>query len=247
MKKLSYWAKQNTWKARLIIIAVHLLLITLAWFTGKNFLDIGIELPGFMLYLFLFVYLVAVFTYPSVKRTTRKNYLSVYYKQKACDFLLAASTFGMILVLAGNKNLPAQLFQPLVGSTVSISTSENKTAAEILESLKYRDKSTLTRPEKRVLKQEFKNQLKIYAAAKLSGNKKASGEAGLIILAIIAALGLLYLVAALSCTLSCNGSDGAAIAVVLLGTAAIVLGLVFVIRGINKRSRRKIETQAPEK
>jgi hypothetical protein len=247
MKKLSYWAKQNIWKARLIIITAHLLLIVLAWFTGKKFLSIGIELPGFMLYLFLFVYLAAVFTYPSLKRTARNKYGAFYYKQKACDFMLAASTFGMILVLAGNKNLPAQLFQPLVGSTVSISTTENKTAAEILESLKYRDKSTLTRPEKRILKQEFKNQLKIYAAAKLSGNKKASGEAGLIILAIIAALGLLFLVASLSCSLSCNGSDGAAIAVVLLGTAAIVLGLVFVIRGINKRSRRKIETLVPEK
>lgn len=247
MKKLSYWAKQNKWKARLIIIAAHLLLIVLALFTGKKFLSIGIELPGFMLYLFLFVYLAAVFTYPSVKKTVQKKYGSYYFKQKACDFMLAASTFGMILVLAGNKSLPAQLLQPLAGSTVSISTAENKTAAEILASLKYRDKSTLTRSEKRILKQEFKNQLKIYAAAKLSGNKKASGDAGLIILAIVAALGLLYLVAALSCTLSCNGSDGAAVAVVLLGTAAIVLGLIFVIRSINRKSRRKPETLVPEK
>ena len=159
--------------------------------------------------------------------------------------MLAATTFCMIVILAGNNSIPSQIFQPLLGSTVSNSTKENKTVEEILASLKYRDKSTLTRQEKKILKQEFKNQLKIYTVAKLSGNKGDAGDAGLIILAIVAALGLLYLVAALSCSLSCNGSDGAAVAVVVLGTAAIVLGLVFVIKSINRKSRSKVETQAP--
>ena len=88
------------------------------------------------------------------------------------------------------------------------------------------------------MKQEFKTQLKNYVAAKLSGNKAGGDRAGLIILAIIGALGLLYLLAALSCGIACNGAEGLAIAVLILGTAGIIWGLIAVIRAI-KRGRKK--------
>lgn len=246
MRKLSVWAKRNKWKARITIIVSHLVLILLAWYTGNRLSAMGNEPPAFLVYIFAIIYFVAVFAYPSAKNKTRVNAASLYIKQKLCDFTLAATTFCMIMVFAGNSGVLQPLFQSSLASSVSVTTNkENKTAAEILASLKYRDKSTLTRQEKRILKQEFKTQLKIYTVAKLSGDKRASGEAGLIILAIVAALGLLYLVAALSCSLSCNGSEGAATVVAVLGVAAVIVGLVFVIRSINRKSNRKIETQTP--
>ena len=247
MKKLSVWAKQNKWKARFIIVISHLALILLAWYTGNLLASMGQELPSYLIYLFALIYFAAVFAYPSIKNKTRANSSSFYIRQKLCDFTLAAATFCMVMMLAGNNRISLTLFPSSFASNISVTTKnkEDKTAAEILASLKYRDKSTLTRQEKRILKQEFKNQLKIYTVAKLSGNKKGAGGAGLIILAIIAAVGLLYLVAALSCSLSCNGSEGAAAAVAILGVAAVIVGLVFVIRSINRKSNKKIETQAP--
>ena len=99
----------------------------------------------------------------------------------------------------------------------------------------------MTRAEKRILKAEFKKQLKIWTLAKISGDKEEGDKAGLLILAIVGAAGLFFLVAALSCSLACNGSDAAAIVVLLLGTAAIVLGLLAVIRSINRKKRQKTE------
>jgi hypothetical protein len=149
-----------------------------------------------------------------------------YIRQKSCDFLLAASTFCMLLCLA-NKNTGSVYFSPSASASSGINIKETKkpTAAEILASLAYRDKSTLTRSEKRILKQEFKTQLKNYAIAKLSGNQAEGDRAGLIILAIIVALGLLYLVAALSCGIACNGSGGVAYSRPLSGNSRHYLGV----------------------
>jgi len=74
-----------------------------------------------------------------------------------------------------------------------------------------------------------------YTKAKLKGDKTTGEEIALIILTCIAAVGLLYLVAALACTLSCNGSDAAAIIVAVLGTVAVIWGAVAVIRSINRK------------
>ena len=59
------------------------------------------------------------------------------------------------------------------------------------------------------------------------------------ILAIIGALGLFLVVAALACGLGCNGSGTGAIAVAVLGTAAIVFGLIAVIRAIQRKGNKQ--------
>lgn len=246
MRKLSFWAKQNPWKARIIIIISHILLTILALFTGRQLLSLGMGIPAWLLYLFALIFITVVFIYPS-KHVWAGCRTAFYIKQKVCDFALAAATFLMFLVLGNNQGEVTQLFSASLASVVTVpAVKEKPTAAEILESLKHRDKSTLTRTEKRILKQEFKKQLKVYAVSTLKGDKDAAGQAGLIILAVIAAVGLLYVVAAISCNLSCNGSEGGAAVVALLGTAAVVLGLILVIRAISRKNRRKRETQAPD-
>ena len=56
----------------------------------------------------------------------------------------------------------------------------------------------------------------------------------LIILCILIAIGLLLLVAGLSCNLSCSGSEGAATVVLIFGTGLIIFLLVKVIKRINR-------------
>ncbi len=246
MKQLSLWAKKNPRKARLIIIVSHILILLLAWFTGSEISGLSDRLPVYLKIIFVLVFIIAAFTYPIRKSTPRYSYA----KQKTCDFLLALSTFGMVMGIAASGDISFGSLSPLYASTPSAINNNKKdpTAEQILASLKYRDKSSLTRAEKRILKAEFRKQLKIWTLAKVTGNKEEGDKAGLLILAIVAAVGLFFLVASLSCSLSCNGSDAAAIVVLLLGTAAIVLGLLAVIRSINKKKRQKTETKtvAPE-
>jgi hypothetical protein len=151
----------------------------------------------------------------------------------------------MVTGIAASGDISFGSLSPLFASTPSAINNNKKdpTAEQILASLKYRDKSSLTRLEKRILKAEFKKQLKVWTLAKITGKKEEGDKAGLIILAIIGAIGLFFLVASLSCSLSCNGSDAAAVAVLLLGTAAIVLGLIAVIRSINRKKRKPVETK----
>jgi hypothetical protein len=243
MRRLSYWAKRNPWKSRIIIIISHLLLMLLGWYTGTAFFAMDISLPAYLLVFFILYYIAAVFMYPSKEEKKLRNGRWLYIKQKACDFSLAAAAYGMMVCISNKPGGFFQNFQTVSGSSIIKSSplKEKPTATEILESLKYRDKSTLTHEEKRILKKEFKVQLKNYVVAKLKGNKGEGDNALLIILAIIAALGIVYLVAALSCSLSCNGNEGAAILVVILGIAAIGLGLYFVIRAINRGSKKKPE------
>jgi hypothetical protein len=73
-------------------------------------------------------------------------------------------------------------------------------------------------------------------------NDPSKGEKVLlVILSILVALGLLYLVAALSCSIACSGSEAIALLVAIGGTAGVILLLIFVIRAIYGKRRKKKE------
>jgi cadmium resistance protein CadD (predicted permease) len=242
MRKISYWAKRNPRNARVIIIISHVLILLLAWYTGTKFINVEIFLPGYLLLVFIILYGVAVIVYPRKKERNFFNRRFFYIKQKTCNFFLAFAAYGMIICIA-NGNVRNQIVQPAFGITAASTVIDKikPTAAEILASLKYRDKKTLSREEKRILKKEFRLQLKNYVIAKVTGNKRDGEEAGLILLSIVGALGLLFLVTALACNLSCNGYDGAAAIVGILGVAGIIIGLIVVIKAINRKAKKKKE------
>ncbi len=239
MKKLSFWARENPWKARIIIVLLHFVLIILALFTGDTLSAIGIQLPAWSITLFLSLFILAAIFYPSRhKRNLIKKDL-YYIRQKSCDFLLAATGFCMMLCLANKNNGMVNYFQAASASSVISMEKEKPTAQQILASLQFRDKSTLTRSEKRILKKEFRVQLKNYVIATVKGNKAQANSALLIILAIVVALGVLILLAGICCSISCSGSAGLAIALFILGTAGIIWGLISVIRSINRKGKSK--------
>lgn len=239
MRKLSFWAAANPWISRVIIATAHIFLIFLGCFTGIELRDSGFLVPGLMLPAIIVLYFFTVYYYPRKEHKHKIGKNLFYKKQKICDFLLAAAAWGMVICISNNENVRTGIFTNLNASEYIAPKKIDPRATEILNSLQYRDKKSLSRSEKRILKKEFFSQLKTYAKAKLTGDKTGEGNAAIIILAIIAAVGLLYLVAALSCTLSCNGSDAAAIIVLLLGIAGIVIGLVFFFKGLKKKKEKK--------
>jgi len=243
MRKISLWATHHRFPAITFVVIIKLLLAFIAFYIGSSLVDLNIYIPFIVFIVALTVLIAAAFLYPSDKlRGSGKKY--AYTRQKSCDFIIAACSFIMIGTLVNNN-------MPIPGTTISyasnVVSTTTPTAEEILASLQYRDKSTLTKQEKRILKQEFKRQLKLYVVAKLKKDKDGGAKTAKIILTIVVALGLLYLVAALACSLSCNGSDAAAVIVGILGLALIIWGLVVVIRRIVKGPRKKQPEPAIEK
>ena len=234
MRKISLWAKHHRVEAIVSIVAIKLVLAVIAFYIGSALLEMNFRIPVAVCIIALIVLAVAAWLYPS-RRLTHFSKKQFYLRQKSCDFIIGACSFVMIGSLV-NNNLP---LPGAVSFASNVITQSTPTAEEILASLQYRDKSSLTRQEKRILKEEFKKQIKIYAVAKITGNKDGASKAVFIILTIIAAIGLLTLLAALACSLSCNGSDVAAVIVGVLGAAAIIWGTIVLVNRISRGPKKK--------
>ena len=247
MRSLSLWARANPWTSRLLIIGGQILTTTLAIWIGKAFSEKNISLGAGLLYLLLIALFITILIYPGREQRKRLHYLVAYRWQKSCDFALLFISFWMIVCLSNQAGQSTGVLDSNTFAAQGVSATQKgktPTAEEILASLKYRDKSTLTKAEKRILRKEFKKQVKIYIKAKLSGNKDQADQTFLIILAIAAAVGLFILLTALACSVSCGGAEGLAIALMIIGTGAIVIGTVFLIRAIQGGRTRPTKTPA---
>ena len=235
MRKISFWAKHHRYPAIASIIVIKLILAALAIFIGRTLLGMEVHIPTWVIFIAVFLFILAGSLYPFRKSTTQpKNRL--YIRQKICDFVLGFSIF-LFFTTSSNNSLILSYSNSALASTTA--TANKPTAADILASLQYRDKHDLSRQEKRILRKEFKKQLGIYVKQTVSGKKDDAGKTLLIILTIIIAVGLLSLLAALCCSISCGGAEFAAVIVGILGLAAIVAGSVVVIQRISKGPKKK--------
>jgi hypothetical protein len=230
MQKISYWAHCHVNSARFLIVTIKILLAALAYYTGMALYKMQLVLAAAEIYFFAFVLMVAaVIFYPRGKKTTVSKKL-FYLRQKACDFILPLC--AVLVFTAWVNNADVVNTNAAYGSSII----KHPTAQQILNSGKTKD--ALTSKEKRILKKEFFNQLKVYASATVTGNKAKAGEALKTILAIIALVGLLYLLAALVCSLSCGGSDVAAVIIGVLGLAGLIWGFIALIKAINHKGKK---------
>lgn len=242
MRKISIWAKHHIYLARTCIVLIKAALFFMAIYSGKSIAGLGITIPGWFFTASLIVLFITVITYPETQRNNKGK--SIYTIRKTTDFVLCLSSFTLVVMLANREQtIWSNSSMPYVFAA-SIK-DRHHTAQQILASLQYRDKSTLTRHEKRILKREFASQLKTYVKAELAGDKKTAGQVGLVILTIIGAIGLTYLLAALACSVACSGADGLAILILAVGLTGIIWGTIALINYILKRRKTK-ETSIPE-
>jgi len=237
MQKISYWASSHIRTARFFIVAAKILLAVLACYTGMTLYKMQVILPLAEIYFLAFVLMItAVCFYPSKKKSaaTKKIF---YIRQKTCDFVLPLCA---VLVFTASIN-NADVLNTSTGVYGSTIIKHPPSAQEILNSNKTR--GSLTSKEKRILKKEFFKQLKVYAAATVTGNKAKADEAWKIILAIIALLGLLFLLSALVCSISCNGSDVAAVIIAVLGLAGLIWGFVALMKSIHRGQKKPKEVK----
>lgn len=231
MKKISYWAKLHPVTAQCIIIAGHLLLFLIATFIGNSTSDFGIFISSYWLAFAGILFFAAIFYYPrQQKKGTIINY---YWHRKTCDFIIIFGGFIMLCIGINHLNMQGTATTPLSAASINFTTLPVKklTAQEILASGKKGQQ--LNRQEKRILKIELKHQVKIWTKAKLNGDVSAKNNSGLVILAIIGALGLSLLLMMLVCTIACGGAEGAAVGVAIVGFAGIIWLTVFLIKRIT--------------
>ena len=240
MRKISTWAKFHPYQARTYIVIIKVILGGMAITTGKAIAEAGISLSPLPAIISAGLLFLAILIYPQKRSGSSRK--ETYVLRKSLDFTLGFTTFVLITALAANnKSIINDIRIPAANAASAIKIHP-PTAEEILASLKYRDKSSLTKQEKRILKKELGKQVKVYARAKLSGDK--NGETALlIILTIIGAIGLTWLVAALACSVACGGAEGLAIVITVLGLAGIIFGTIVLIKKIVRRHNKKPEQE----
>ena len=242
MRKLAQWAKFHPKQARIYIIILHFVLGFLAFILATLFKVAG-DTQDILLALSIGLFIVLLFIYPGYWSKSNNKILNSFAFRKCCDFLVILTSFITVFVVDSKIFNPSPIVEyAYAASNVASKPKPKKPSAkEVLSSLEYRDKSTLTRVEKKVLKKEFRKQLKTYVVQKIKGKKEDSNKTLYIILTIIGAIGIFAVIAALSCELGCNGAETASIIVVILGLIGVVLGAYFLIRRINRGPKKTQE------
>lgn len=228
MKVLSVWAFQHKKAARLCFVFIYLALNLVCLFFNEVLLEQNIEIPLYISYIFCFIFLVAVLLYPS--RQQKSIYKNFYGFQKTMDGILYSLSF-LLIVLTMNAASSGKL--SFHGGNAWAAEVAIKPVKPLLKIKVQTKGAAFIIKHWKQLKGNYKLLRKAY-------RDTSKGEkAALIILASIVALGLLFLVLALSCSLACSGAEGGALVAAILGTALVIFLLVKVIQSINRGPKKK--------
>jgi hypothetical protein len=236
MYRLSLWGRHHVWPARFLIVASYLLLNLLGWALGEQLALNGIYLTQVHFYLGAVLVLIPFFAYPSKQR--KRDYKHFYAFQKTCDGLLVAGTFVLILCLAQPRSLPQPWMGVPAGATEVVTPVPTQPVVQ-KKSVFRKAANTAIRwlgVDKAVQKKIQKNAQRLMYEYKRSST---GGKIALIFLTVLVAAALGILVLSLSCSLSCNGSDAAAILVGVLGMGLIIFLSVKVIQRITRGPKPK--------
>jgi hypothetical protein len=166
-----------------------------------------------------------------------------YWKRKACDFVLASVGFGLA-VFIGNRPDQLRFGSFSADARTVVAPDILKDSAKSYQSIS-RFESSLKGPDGKLVRwKERKKLLRAEVKAIRRSDESTSGKVLLTVLAVLAAVGLLYVVAALACSLSCDGADAAALLVGIAGTALVIVLLVVLIHAIYRRQRKERKEKA---
>lgn len=219
MKQLSYWAKANHRSARFFIVLIYILVNITALIAGSLLWSLDIELQGSFLVILALATVSLYLFYPAK---------ASYYKRKVFHGLMAVCTF-LIITFFGNQlhnSNPQLLF---LNTTQAVTYSNGNNQNNIHQPIKIIK-------EKKFHKKHVRTFLQKLAAKK---DRSTAAKILLITLTVIVALALLYILAALSCTIACNGVEAVAVLVAVAGTFGIVFGAIRIIQAILGKERKK--------
>jgi hypothetical protein len=231
MKKLSIWAKDHPWPARLIIVISHILLFILAWDLGLRTASLDIYLSSFVAKFLGVLFCMACILYP-IKGVTKGVFRHSYVRQKSADFVVLLTTFLMF----------TSVFNALFFSPVAVYwKAEPKVVQIVNKTTEVRENAFPSMKDvKRAMKKYEKQIRKDMRAAKKRFKQQQNDDGVKILLTILVVVGaifLLGLIGSLSCTLSCNGQEGLAGVVFVLGLGGVITLVVITMKAIWKKKK----------
>lgn len=235
MRRISFWAKSNPFKARLSIVFGFILLNLLAIFTGTLITDLYITLPDWIPVITALASIIAVIFYPAKKEKGTIIPPSVFYiRQKTCEIILITCTFVMICFFGNHLDEYLDVSSPSyaanpVSPNNSTTAPRYKTISDFKASLMDKDGNPLKwKARKKLLKEQIRE-------VRRAKDKTPGEKVLLIILSVLAACALIVGVAALSCSIGCAGAEVLAAVVFIVGSALVIWLLIALIRGINRK------------
>lgn len=241
MKQLSHWAKAHVFQARLLIVLGRIVLAVWGYTAG-----IWCALQGYSFQegAFLLSGLLFLLAYLAYPRRSGTGWLGRrgFVWRKSCDAALVLSSLACWLAL-GN-GLPGRLQEPPLAplSQTSARTQLPVAMASMLVTpapsakMPFFKKNQVWRP----LKKSLRQYVQTIRAVRQGG--KDWMLALLFVVNMLLLFGGIYVVTLLSCTLYCNGQEGAGV-LVFFGGFALVVGLsVFIWRAGMRWIKRKYRT-----
>ncbi|KIC91214.1 hypothetical protein [Flavihumibacter sp. ZG627] len=211
MKRISLWAKNHVYAARVLItiiqIALFFLVDRMANILGKA----GIELPASLVFISLAVIGLCVLLYPRYK--ARLSYQSSYYKRKGLEITVAISSCIIIATCLNNNAILANSRQTTNAANV---TGDQPKGSALVSNPSSQKTTILSKSSK---KKELRTQWKALKKAIREGK---DDEGVQIFLIILLGLGLALLLSVLVCSIACSGADAIAVLVAIAGTAGII-------------------------
>ena len=239
--KISTWAKQNQWTARILIVLAHVFLTIFAILAGLILTNLGISIPGYIFLTACLIFSIGLIIYPmKAEKKVRYSKIQFYQRQKLADLMLAGATFIMVLQL-GNSYFNSEMKSSqevwnITAKACYVKVTQPEASAIENPTEKQVEKNIISRKEKRSTLQS-----KVKALLSPINMSNEGGKTGLGILLIIGSIGLLFLVVALACDLSCSGAEGAAVMVGILGGAAIIFLLLKAFKMMGKKKNGIIQ------
>lgn len=179
------------------------------------FQDIGISLPLWLFWISLLVVLSGYFFIYNVRIKIKRRLIGSYFRRKLFDSMVITASFLLVLV-AFNRNMTCVSFQQ--GVMAGITEPAGKT----------KQSNKLSRMEKRTWKKEIRKIIQ-------------DGQGGKIALIIILAVILILGLAVVSCAIACEGPILLGIGIFVVGTGAIIYGIVRWIQKIRGKPKQNVQ------
>jgi hypothetical protein len=230
MKRLSFWANQHKWSARLLIVIGYLVLNAAGFLIGDLLELLGVHVSSWFIYLLCAAALCGFMAYPYPGEKHR--YRCYYGKQKACDGILLTTTFLLVISAANLRHAANTPFSPSAAGAVMPASLH---PSGIATKEKPSKKGSFLKKAKTKATQAFQAVRHWY--------KRLDTRDKIILttlLALAAALAL-YGVIAWACSLSCSGPEAAGWIVLVGGTGVVVFLVLLAGRTINRVYRRRKE------
>jgi len=221
-RTISRWASSNPWKARGIIAGSQMAAAMGALVAGDNLYEHGMMISEAVRNSAITLFATSAILYPSANSRLRL-FKPTYIRKKIHD--VALFTTGTLLMVS-------------LGNHYSISPARNSPVSKAsfsIENFKYPASCLPVMLKDFSAPSDRQDQpRKMSIAAKIV----------LLLLAIGALVGLSYLIAILSCSIACGGSEGLAYIVFFGGEIALLVLLIISIKGIFGKHKRKPVTSS---